>query len=257
LRKYQQQFAEKGKIPSVRLIQGYIQNFLTGEPISGVTEEYKLAKSLIPSITLKEMDQLSHKLITDANRVVLITAPQKKGVKVPTKADVAGILNAEKTVQLKAYVDKFLRAPLISHKIIPGKIVSVQKVGNLYEKWTLSNGMVVFVKPTTFKNDQVLYHAYSLGGSSLLPDNKIVVTRVFSDVVEESGVGQFSGVDLGKKLSGKVVSLSPFIHGLDVGFEGSASPKDIETLLKIQYLYFTAPRQDKGVFTKVMEAKKT
>jgi len=256
LRKYQQQFVEKGKIPSVKLIQGYIQNFLTGEPIPGVTEEYKLAKDLIPSISLKEMDQLSHKLITDTNRVVLITAPQKKGVKVPTKADIITILNAEKTVQLKAYVDKFLRAPLISHKIIPGKIVSVQNMGNQYKKWTLSNGMVVFVKPTTFKNDQILYHAYSLGGSSLIPDNKIVVTRVFSDVVEESGVGQFSGVDLGKKLSGKVVNLSPFIHGLDVGFEGNASPKDIETLLKLQYLYFTAPRQDKSIFAKVMEDQK-
>ncbi len=256
LRKYQQQFVEKGKIASVRLIQEDIRNFLTGEPIPGVTEEYKLAKSLIPSITLKEIDQLPHELITDSNRVVLITAPQKKGVKVPSKANVMAIFNTEKTVQLKPYVDKFLRAPLISHKIIPGKIIAIQKVGNLYEKWTLSNGMEVFVKPTTFKNDQVLYHAYSLSGSSLIPDNKIILTRVFSNIVKESGVGQFSGVDLQKKLSGKVVSLSPFLHGLDVGFNGSASPKDLKTLLKLQYLYFTEPRKDKDIFTKVMEDQK-
>jgi zinc protease len=256
LRVYQQQFAEKGKIPSVKLVRGYIQNFLTGEPIPGVTEEYNLAKELIPTITLKEMDQLPKTLITDTNRIVLITAPQKKGVKVPTKADVMAILNAEKTVQVKAYVDKFLRAPLISHKIVPGKIVSVQKTANLYDKWTLSNGMVVFVKPTTFKNDEVLYHAYTPGGSSLIPDDKVAVTRVFSSVIEQSGVGQFSGVNLEKKLSGKVVSLSPFLHELDAGFDGSASPKDLETLLKLQYLYFTAPRQDRDIFAKVMEDQK-
>ncbi len=256
LRQYQQQFNEKGKIPSVRLIRGYIQNFLTGEPIPGVAEEYDLAKKLVPSISLKEMDQLSHQLITDTNRVVLITAPQKKGVKVPSKADVMAILAAEKTVQLKPYVDKFLRAPLIGHKIVPGKIVSTQKVGNLYDKWTLSNGMVVFVKTTDFKNDQVLYHAYHLGGTSLIPDNKVVVTRVFGSVIEQSGVGPFSGVNLEKKLTGKIVSLSPFLHRLDVGFDGSASPKDLETLLKLQYLYFTSPRQDKDIFKKVMEDQK-
>jgi len=256
LRKYQQEFIEKGKIPSVKLIQGYIQHFLTGEPMPGVTVEYKLAKGLLPDITLKEMDQLPRELITDSNRVVLITAPKKKGVKVPSVKDVMAIFNAEKTVQLKAYVDKFLRAPLINHKIVPGKIVSVQKLGNQYEKWTLSNGMEVFVKPTTFKNDQVLYHAYSLGGSSLIPDDKVVLTRVFTDVLKESGLGQFSGVDLGKKLSGKVVSLSPFLHRLDVGFQGSASPKDIESLLKLQYLYFTNPRVDKNIFDKVMEDQK-
>ena len=256
LRQYQQQFAENGKIPSVNLIREYIQNFLTGEPIPGVKTEYNLAKELIPTITLKEMNQLPKELITDTNRVVLITAPEKKGVKVPTKADVMTILNAEKNVQVKAYVDKFLRAPLISHKIVPGKIVSVQKTGDLYDKWTLSNGIVVFVKPTTFKNDEVLYHAYTPGGSSLIPDDKVAVTRVFSSVIEQSGAGQFSGVNLEKKLSGKVVSLSPFLHELDAGFDGSASPKDLETLLKLQYLYFTAPRQDRDIFAKVMENQK-
>ncbi len=253
LRQYQQQFAEKGKIASVKLVGEYIQNFLTKEPIPGIAEEYKLAKSLVPGITLKEINQFSKELIPDTNRVVLITAPKKKGDNVPSKQEVMAILHAEKTVQLTPYVDKFLRAPLISHKITPGKIVSVQKVSNQYEKWTLSNGMVVFVKPTTFKNDQVLYHAYTSGGSSLIPNDKIILTRVFSNVIQESGVGQFSGVNLEKKLSGKVVSLSPFMHQLDVGFKGSASPGDLKTLLELQYLYFTRPREDKEIFAKVMQ----
>ncbi len=252
LRKYERLYADRNKQNSAKLANEYIGNFTQKEPIPGIAEEYKLAKELIPQIQLPAVDTTAKHWVTDTNMVVLITAPQKKGVKVPTKEEVLAIIQAEKTAQLKPYVDKFLRAPLIAHAITPGKIVSIQKVDTLYDKWTLSNGMEVYIKSTNFKNDQVLYKAYSPGGSSLLPDDKVIVTRVFTDIVNESGLGQFNGLDLDKKLAGKAVSLSPFLGKLQQGFEGSASPKDMKTLLQLQYLFFTAPRQDKEIFQKVI-----
>ena len=252
MRKYERLYADRTKQKSAMLAQEYVGNFTEKEPIPGIEEEYKLAKELLPKILLKSVDSSARHWITDTNMVVLITAPQKKGVKVPTEQEVMSIIEAEKTVQLGPYVDKVLRAPLIAHAITPGKIVSIQKSDTLYEKWTLSNGMEVYVKPTHFKNDQVLYKAYSTGGSSLLPDDKVIITRVFSDIIDESGLGQFSGIDLDKKLAGKAVNLSPFMSNLQQGFKGNASPQDLETLFKLQYLYFTAPRQDKEIFKKVI-----
>jgi zinc protease len=154
-------------------------------------------------------------------------------------------------------VDKVNKAPLIAHKITPGKIVSTQNVDGLFQKWVLSNGIEVFLKQTDFKNDQILYKAYSLGGSSLLPDDQVIISRVLDDVVEESGLGQFSNVELDKKLSGKVVSLSPYLSSLSQGFTGNASPKDLETLFKLQYLYFTEPKKDRSIFEKVIDDQKT
>ncbi len=252
MRKYERLYADRNKQKSASLANEYINNFIEKEPIPGIAEEYKLAKELIPQINLATVDTTAKHWVTDTNMVVLITAPQKKGVKVPDKQEVLSIIEAEKTVQLKPYVDKVLRAPLIAHTIKPGKIVKMEKADSLYDKWTLSNGMEVYIKPTNFKNDQVLYKAYSPGGSSLLPDDKVVITRVFSDIIDESGVGQFSGLELDKKLAGKAVSLSPFLDKLTQGFEGNASPKDLETLFKLQYLYFTNPRQDKEIFEKVI-----
>ena len=252
MRKYERLYADRNKQKSATLANEYINNFTQKEPVPGIAEEYKLAKELIPQINLASVDTTAKHWVTDTNMVVLITAPQKKGVKVPDEKEVMAIIQAEKTVHLKPYVDKILRAPLIAHAITPGKIVSEEKADSLYDKWTLSNGIEVYIKPTNFKNDQVLYKAYSQGGISLLPDDKVIITRVFSDIISESGVGQFSGLDLDKKLAGKAVSLSPFLGKLQQGFEGNASPKDLETLFKLQYLYFTAPRQDKEIFQKVI-----
>ncbi|HDO06407.1 MAG TPA: insulinase family protein, partial [Bacteroidetes bacterium] len=160
MRKYERLYVDKNKQRSSLLIQKYIANFTDKDPIPGIAEEYKLAKELLPQIKLNSVDNMAKHWITDSNMVVLITAPQKKGVKVPTKQEVMTIFETEKTMKLKPYVDKVLRAPLIAHAIKPGKIIQIQKTDSLYEKWTLSNGMEVFVKPTRFKNDEVLYKAY-------------------------------------------------------------------------------------------------
>ena len=256
LRRYEQMDAEKNKQQSRLFVRQYINNFLTQEPIPSIDEEYKLAKELIPTITLKEEDNLSKQWVTDSNMVVLALQPQKKGIVVPTKQEVMAVIDSSRTAKLKPYVDKVTKAPLIENKIVPGKIVSEQNVGNLYQKWVLSNGIEVFFKPTKFKNDQILYKAYSLGGSSLIPDDHVIISSVLDDVVEESGLGKFSNVELNKKLSGKIASLSPYIHGLTQGFNGSASPKDLETLFKLQYLYFTQPRKDRSIFEKVIDDQK-
>ena len=252
MRKYERLYAERNKQKSASLANEYIGNFTQKDPIPGIAEEYQLAKELLPKMNLSGIDSTAKHWVTDTNMVVLITAPQKPGVKVPTEKEVMAIIENEKTVQLKPYVDKILRAPLIAHAITPGKIVRIEKIDTLYEKWTLSNGMEVYIKPTKFKNDQVLYKAYSPGGSSLIPDDKVIITRVFTDIIDESGLGQFSGIDLEKKLAGKAVDLSPFLGKLRQGFNGKASPKDLETLLKLQYLYFTQPRQDQEIFQKVI-----
>ncbi len=256
LRQYEQIDADKNKQRSGLFVQEFINNFLNHEPIPSIDEQYNLAKKLIPTITLQEENKLSHEWVTDSNMVVLALQPQKKGVKIPTDREVMEVIDSSKTVVLKPYIDKVTNAPLIAHTITPGKIVKAEKVGNDYEKWVLSNGIEVFVKPTQFKNDEILYKAYSLGGSSLFPDDQILISRVLGNVVKESGLGKFSNVGLDKKLSGKVVSLSPYLHALTQGFNGSVSPKDLETLLKLQYLYFTQPRKDRSIFEKVIDDQK-
>ncbi len=256
LRNYEKNYNERDKTKSRNLANEYVSNFLDQEPVPGITEEYKLSKELIPTIQLDEINQLAKEWITDNNMAVLITAPDKEGVTVPTEAQVKTIIANSKSAKLTAYVDKVTDEPLISKEPEPGKITDIQKKDNGYEVWKLSNGAEVYVKPTDFKNDEILYKAYTTGGTSLLSDSDVVMAQVFDDVVNESGLGNFTGIALEKKLTGKIVDLNCFFNELRQGFNGSASPKDLETLLQLQYLYFTHPHQDKEVFEKVIDSKK-
>ena len=116
-------------------------------------------------------------------------------------------------------------------------------------EWTLSNGVRVLVKPTDFQADQVLMRAYSPGGTSLVSDRDYVAGATATAVVEAGGVGAFSAITLGKRLAGKAVSVQPTILDDQEGVSGSASPQDLELMLQLTYLYFTAPRADSAAFT--------
>ncbi|MEZ5197418.1 MAG: insulinase family protein [Bacteroidales bacterium] len=253
LRSYEQSYNERDKQESRGLAQEYVYNYLAQEPVPGIEKEYELAQALMPSITLEEINTLAKKWITDNNMAIMITAPEKPEVIVPSEEEVSAIVLASKTAKLSPYEDNISDEPLITEEIAPGKIIDIQTFEANYEIWKLDNGAEVYVKPTDFKNDEILYKAYCPGGSSLIPDDEVAMVRVFEEVVSESGLGNFTGIELEKKLTGKIVDLNVDLDHLTNGFSGSTTPQDIETLLQLQYLYFTNPRQDKEVFDKSID----
>ena len=252
LRNYEKNFTERDKRKSRSLTQEYLNHFLSQEPVPGIEKEFEMAQQLMPAIELSEINALAKEWITDNNMAILIMAPEKEGLLIPSEEEVFEIIEMSKEKKLLPYVDKVLDEPLIAHEIVAGTITGIEEDEAGYEKWTLSNGIEVYLKATDFKNDEILFKAYSLGGSSLIPDEEIVMTMVFEDVIDESGLGNFTGIDLEKKLTGQIVSLRPYLSDLDQGFKGSASPKDIETLLQLQYLFITNPRQDEDIFNKTI-----
>src|SRR5262249_44725583 len=140
-------------------------------------------------------------------------------------------------------------AELVPNAPAAGKIVATKTIPAVsVTEWTLSNGARVMVKPTDFKDDEVLFSASSLGGSSLAPDSSYISAAFASSVVSLSGIGEFNAVDPGKKLAGKAASVGPSIAGTGEGLTGHASPKDLETLFQLAYLDFTAPRLDTAAF---------
>jgi len=250
LRSYERAFAERDKTQSESHVEEYIGNFLQGESIPGIEYEYKLAQELLPTISLADINNLAKSWITDENRVIIAQSPIKEGVAQPTKTGILAAFDKASKATLAAWTENVSSDKLVENAPAPGKIVSstpLTSIGGL--EWKLSNGARVIIKPTDFKADEVLFSAYSPGGTSLAADPDYMSAALASQVMQLGGLGSFNRIDLGKKLAGKAAAVSPAIGETTEGLAGRSSPKDIETMFQLAYLTFTAPRLDTVVFT--------
>jgi len=191
--------------------------------------------------------------MTDDNLVVTVSGPGTDDKPLPTQSDLEQVFAAVSGFKLTAYADETSEADLLPVIPNPGQIVSETYTESLdLTEWTLSNGARVFLRPTDFKADEVLFSASSPGGVSLASDDEYMSATFATNLVGGSGVGAFGAVDLSKKLTGKVARIRPFVSNLEEGFSGTASPQDLETLFQLSYLYATAPRADSSVYASFM-----
>ena len=245
LRGYEAAYAERDKSQSGPYADEYIRHFLAGEPTPGIAYEYALTQRLLPTITVADINKMASAWITDSNRVVIVEAPEKAGVALPTEASILAVFDRAAKTPVQAYAENVSTDALIDAMRPAGSIVSTRQVaGTDVLEWKLSNGARVFVKPTDFKDDEILFAGQSPGGTSLAPDSNYMSAELASQVVDLSGIGKFTRIDLGKKLAGKNAHVSAGIDDDNESVSGSASPKDLETLMQLTYLQFTGARLD-------------
>ena len=189
--------------------------------------------------------------------IVLITAQEKQGVNVPTEQQVAEIIKSARSKKVEAYVDNVTDVPLLSE--VPAATSVIKKTQNNdfgFTELIFGNGVRMILKPTDFKNDEILLSAFSDGGYSLYPDQDVMSAMLAPGVITLSGLGEYDYTGLQKKLSGNTARLSPYINEAREGVNGSCSPKDLETMLQLNYLYFTGIRKDENAFSAYMSRLK-
>jgi len=241
-------YKEKDKTKSVNFVAEYQQHFLKGEATPGIEYEYNFYKKYMGTITLAEVNTLAGKFISDQNRDIIVEAPEKEKDKLPTEQTLLSwVNNAGKSVD--AYVDNVSKKPLLDKVPAGSKVVSEHKDPTIgTTALVLGNGVKVILKPTDFKNDQILINGYSWGGTSLAPDADFQSDNLADNLVGGSGIAGMTEIQLDKMLSGKNVSISPYINETSQGINGSSSPKDLETAFQLIYLYYTQPRKDADIW---------
>ena len=245
LRGLEKQFKEKDQQQNRNLAMQYGGHYLGNSPTPGIVYEFDLAKKLLPTISLEQINKLAQEWITEDNIVITITGPENDNVKIPTEEKVLSLLKEIKASKLEAYIDKVSDKPLIS--VIPsaGKITEEKvnkEIGTT--EYKLSNGVNVVIKPTDYKEDEILIRAFSKGGTSLYSVEDLPSAEFATTIVSRSGISEFSLIELQKMLTGKVVNVNPFIGDLHEGFNGNCAPNDLETAFQLIHLYFTNPRFD-------------
>ncbi|MCS7084513.1 MAG: insulinase family protein [Bacteroidia bacterium] len=249
LKKYEQAFLEKDKTESENVVERYVAHFLSQKPAPGPEFEYRAAKDLLPGISLDEVHAAAKEWITEDNFVVSLTGPEKIKETLPDEKALLNAYAAAKNKPVAPYQDSDLSKPIINGDPKPGKVVrekTLKEIGAL--EWTLENGAKVVLKPTDFKNDEILFAAHSPGGYSLYDKDEIFEAKVCAEVIEQSGVGNYKPSDLEKKLAGKEIVIGVEVEEMKETMSGSCTPDDFETMLQIVYGMFTQPRKDVEAF---------
>jgi zinc protease len=251
------EYSNKDKRYNSQFVNQYVQHFLANEPIPSIDDYYQLMKQLVPAIPINAINAVMKQLVPqkDSNLVVVNFNQEKDGAVYPTEEGLLGAVRDARAEQLTAWVDNVKDEPLMTTLPTPGKITKEVKNDKFdYSELTLSNGVKVILKQTDLKKDQVLLSGEGWGGSSLYGEKDFVNMKMFNDVVEASGLGNFLHTELTKALAGKIAGASLSLSAYRANINGSSTPTDVETMMQLVYLYMTGNvKKDQQSFDQLMK----
>ncbi len=254
LEMYRKYAKEVNKTQSNSFADEYTNHYLDGDVIPGIRQEDSYAREFMPGITLEEVNAVVKNWITDENFIYILMAPEREGYSIPTKAAILQVVKESKGVKTDPWVDNYKEEPLFTAAVAtvtPRQTASNEVLG--YTEYTCPNGIRFVVKKTNYKDDEILMNSFANGGAALYMDDEIFTVSNAAGLVDDAGIGNFSSTQLSKKLKGMSIGITPNINGTTQGFSGSCAPKDLETMMQLLNLYYTAPRKDKESFDRNIE----
>ena len=250
LRSYERIYNEREKTDSGAYVAEYMRNFLQQEPIPGIAAEYGYATEMLRGVTLDEMNAYTRRTIpANSGKLVIYSGIDSPGSPPPQGDALLAALAAAERAEVAPYEEKALGTQLMAQPPKAGSIVAESEDKRLgLTHLTLSNGVKVILKPTDFRNDQVVLSAARFGGQSLYGDADIVNARYASAIVASMGVKDYSPLDLSKVLAGKAAAVTMGLSGYSEVLGASSGATDIETMLQLLWLRFDTVRRDDDLF---------
>ena len=256
LSRYEKMYNEREKTDSDDRAQEIIRHFIDNEPTPGIEAEYQMMQQMLPMIPVQIFNDFAKQILTKENQVLLVSQPQVEGKTLPAKEEMLSILDNAMNAEYEAYVDEVITDPLIEKMPKKGKIKKEYKGKFGTTVMELSNGAKVIVKPTDYAADQIAFNAFSIGGQFNALENKEAnpsELKLISAAVEASKFGTFDNIKLRKYLAGKNVGISFQMGKAIDNIYGQSTVKDLETMLQLNYLYFTDIRPDAETYNATIE----
>ena len=250
LRGAERSYAERNKTDSVNFVNEYIRNFTEQETLPGTENEYLYAKEMVPSITLDEMNAYARATIpSNAPKLVVYLGSSKTELPAPGNAELLATVDAAEKMTVTANNEKVLATQLMEVPPAAGRIVEESQDKQLgLTRLTLSNGVKVILKPTDFRNDQVIMSASRFGGQSLFGDADRFNAQYAHAIVGSMGLKDYSPLELQKILAGKSAAVSTGMGMYSDFMSGGSGVADIETMLQFVHLKLTGARRDPDLF---------
>jgi zinc protease len=231
-------------------VRPILSHFFDNEPFMEPETELQIVQQLLANINAQVLSMLTPQLMAE-NLVIIYSGPEKAGIATPTEKQILDAIAEVKASEIKPMEGEEIASEFLNPALLKG--AAVKKTGKtIYDatEWTLKNGVKVIVLPTEYTKDQILFNISKEGGASLISDADIASfdDNIWGLWMNNAGVSGFTGTQVSKMLTGKTLSVTPYIDRLEHGIGGSSSVKDLETALQLVYLFYTDPRFDQDEY---------
>lgn len=250
LRSIEQSFAERDKTDSATYAAEYLRHFLEQETIPGIANERDYTRTLLPTITLDDVNRFARSVIPQqAARLVVYTGSDQADASTPTQTQLLDQVTQAEQRTVSAQTEKAVAQTLLAKPPVGGSIVGERHNAALgLTELDLSNGVKVILKPTDFKNDEILLAANRFGGQSRYGQADSLNAAYAGMVVASMGVGDFSPTDLQKMLAGKVLTVNTGLQAWNDTVNGRSGLDDLESMLQLLSLRFGPTRLDADLY---------
>ena len=230
-----------------QLVRPLLKNFFDKYPVLDPKTDLELGKQILSMLSVDVLNQMVPQLITEDNLVVIYTGPEKESIATPKGEQLLDVIAKVKAADIQPLKGEEIASDFLdASKLKAGAVKKTAKGPYGSTVWTLKNGVTVTVLPTQHQKDQILLHLYRHGGQSLIPTEDLPSfnNAILRSFIQNCGIGQFSGTQASKMLSGKKVEMVPYINELRVGVDGNSTKKDLETAFQLMYMEYVNPRFD-------------
>ena len=236
---------------NAELVKPLINNFFDNYAYMKPADEYELVKQIFSMLPAQAFSQTAAQCLPDSNMVVIFKGPEKAGLAQPTEDDFRKAIAEVQASDIQPNAAEAIEKEFLDPSALKGSAVKSVKEGIAGSTvWTLKNGLTVILRPSDIEKNKIVFNLYKLGGKSLISPEDLdsFENNIWSAFQGFCGISRFSGTAASKMLSGKDLSVSPYIESLRHGVAGHTTTQDLETALQLTYLYFADPRFDQAEF---------
>lgn len=250
-------YINKDKINSDSFCDDIVYYVLVGKTIISQEDYYRLYKSLIPEITVDEINNKIKTLFPERGTLMYILS-QDTADDIPQETELMKLWTEYANQEIMAYADDVSDDDLMERPSKKGKVVSSKEIKEFDAKeYLLDNGIKIITKKTDFEANRINMKASSKGGLFYVDDDKIPSARLSLEYLIMSGLNGMTYNQLIKKITSKQVGINFSIDDTNEYFDGSCTGNDAETLLQLLNLLFTKSQFNEDGWNVIINNYKT
>lgn len=119
-----------------------------------------------------------------------------------------------------------------------------------------ANGMRVLFSPSDIDENNITILTESRGGKSELSVDEAALAEAAVSVVNASGVGPYSAIQMSRYLSSRDAAIGAYIEDFSEGFFGGSPAEELEILFQLMHLAISEPQAEAVQFDQQLEAQR-